>query len=230
MPSPFILALASPQVKVWIIESGYQVIGKYSEGYELGTMKEDILEQLVDDYLKFSGFFTIHNVRFQPSESAPDYNQKDDCVASDIDVVGYHPMREGTDRIWVVSCKSWQAGFDPKRRIALIEGDKTVSGRQAWQSFRELVKRKWADGLIAEIERLTGTTKFTYVTAVTKLRGEVDVWQGHQPFRSNLRGNPIRILTLQTMLSDLYKKTNTTMASSEVGRLLQVIKASGWKP
>jgi hypothetical protein len=27
-------------------------------------MKEDILEQLVDDYLMFNGFFTLHNVKF----------------------------------------------------------------------------------------------------------------------------------------------------------------------
>ena len=72
-------------------------------------MKEDILEQLVDDYLKFYGFFTLHNVKFQPARTHPEYVQKDDCVASDIDVVGFHPMREGVDRVWVVSCKSWQA-------------------------------------------------------------------------------------------------------------------------
>ena len=193
-------------------------------------MKEDILEQLVDDYLKFNGFFTLHNVKFQPAETDPEYVLKDDCVASDIDVVGFHPMREGIGRTWVVSCKSWQAGFDPKRRIELINGKKKISGRQAWQSFRELVKKKWADGLIARIEKLTGSTKFTYFTAVTKLRGEASIWEQHQPFRENLRDNPIKILTLQEMLSDLYKKTDTTVASSEVGRLLQVIKASGWKP
>ncbi len=193
-------------------------------------MKEDILEQLVDDYLKFNGFFTLHNVKFQPAKTDPEYVQKDDCVASDIDVVGFHPMREGIDRTWVVSCKSWQAGFDPKRRIQLIDGNKKISGREAWQSFRELVKKKWADALIAEIEKLTGSRKFTYVTAVTRLRGEASVWQEHQPFIDNLHGNPIKILTLQEILSDLYEKTDTTVASSEVGRLLQVIKASGWKP
>jgi hypothetical protein len=193
-------------------------------------MKEDILEQLVDDYLKFNGFFTLHNVKFQPAKTDPEYVQKDDCVASDIDVVGFHPMREGIDRTWVVSCKSWQAGFDPKRRIQLIDGNKKISGREAWQSFRELVKKKWADALIAEIEKLTGSRKFTYVTAVTRLRGEASVWQEHQRFIDNLHGNPIKILTLQEILRDLYEKTDTTVASSEVGRLLQVIKASGWKP
>jgi len=193
-------------------------------------MKEDILEQLVDDYLMFNGFFTIHNLKFLPSATDPEYVKNKDSVASDIDVVGFHPRREGADRIWVVSCKSWQGGFDPVARIAAIEANKIQYGRAAWKSFRELVKKKWADALIAEIEKLTGSTNFTYVTAVTKLRGDASVWQEHKPFRDNLRGNPIKILALQDMLSDLYKKTNTTVASSEVGRLLQVIKASGWKP
>ena len=193
-------------------------------------MKEDILEQLVDDYLKFNGFFTIHNVKFQPSNSHPDYIKAADCVASDVDVVGFHPMRSGTDKVWVVSCKSWQIGFDARDRVEAIEQDKKREGRPAWQSFRELVKPKWAHGLITEIERLTGTTQFTYVTAVTKLIGSAERWEQNEIFRKNLRSNPIRILTLQEMLSDLYGKTKTTVASSEVGRLLQVIKASGWKP
>jgi hypothetical protein len=193
-------------------------------------MKEDILEQLVDDYLKFNGFFTAHNVKFQPTATDPDYIKRDDCVASDVDVIGFHPRREGAGRVWVVSCKSWQAGFDPNEKIASIEGNKIRSGRLAWRAFRELVKKKWADGLIGEIERLTGSRQFTYVTAVTKLRGDASIWEQYQPFRQNLRGNPIKVLTLQEMLSDLYSKTKTTVASSEVGRLLQVIKASGWKP
>jgi len=29
-------------------------------------VKEDILEQIVDDYLQFNGYFTTHNVRFKP--------------------------------------------------------------------------------------------------------------------------------------------------------------------
>lgn len=194
-------------------------------------MKEDILEQLVDDYLMFNGYFTIHNVKFLPSATDPEYVKNKDSVASDIDVVGFHPLREGPDRIWVVSCKSWQSGFDPLESIGAIESNKIQYGRARWKSFRELAKKKWANALIAKIETLTGSTQFTHVTAVTKLiRSDASVWQEHKPFRDNLRGNPIRVLTLQEMLSDLYKKTNSTVASSEVGRLLQVIKASGWKP
>ena len=37
-------------------------------------MKEDILEQIVDDYLQFKGYFTTHNVRFKPDPSHPDRN------------------------------------------------------------------------------------------------------------------------------------------------------------
>ena len=29
-------------------------------------MKEDVLEQIVDDYLQMQGYFTTHNVRFNP--------------------------------------------------------------------------------------------------------------------------------------------------------------------
>jgi hypothetical protein len=192
-------------------------------------MKEDILEQLVDDYLKSNGFFTIHNVRFKPSFTDPEYDRQTDCVTSDIDVIGFNPLRKGVDRTCVVSCKSWQAGFDPRAQIACIEGKHVVSGRARWKLFRELVKKKWADGLIAEIERLTGSGEFTYVTAVTKLRGDRSLWEENQIFRNNLRGNPIKIFTLAEMLSDLFNHINTTVAPSQVGRLLQVIKASGWR-
>ena len=31
-------------------------------------------------------------------------------------------MRQGAEGAWVVSCYSWQAGFDPREKIASIEG------------------------------------------------------------------------------------------------------------
>jgi hypothetical protein len=134
-------------------------------------MKEDILEQLVDDYLQLRGFFTIHNVKFRPAPDDPKYVIKQDAVHSDVDVVGFHPLRKGPDRIWVVSCKSWQGGFAPTAWITAIEKNKRLGGREAWRYFRELVNKKWADALIGKIENLTGSTEFTYVTAVTKLLG-----------------------------------------------------------
>jgi hypothetical protein len=193
-------------------------------------MKEDILEQLVDDYLMFNGYFTIHNVKFRPCATHQEYVKNQDSSFSDVDVVGFNPLLKGCDRTWVVSCKSWQAGFDPAGNIAKIDSDEIIHGRPRWKSFRELAKPKWGHGLIAKVQELTGSTQFTYLTAVTKLKGDARAWEEHRPFKKNLRGNPIRILTLQEMLNDLYKKADKTLASSEIGRLLQVIKASGWKP
>jgi hypothetical protein len=188
--------------------------------------------KIVDDYLKFCGFFTLHNVKFQPSEADPDFSPRDDSVPSDVDIVGFHPKREGTERIWVISCQKWHEGhgFEPLESIAAIEGNRIVLGEQAWRAFPELVERKWADALIGEIERLTGSAQFTYVTAVARLRGDATVWERHQRFRDNLRGNPIKILTLEEMLSELCKKTNTTAAALEIGSPLEVIQAAGSKP
>jgi hypothetical protein len=53
------------------------------------------------------------------------------------------------------------------------------------------------------------------MTAVTKLLGEAQPRREYQPFRDNLSNNPIKILTLQDMLRDLYAKTRSTVASSD---------------
>jgi hypothetical protein len=65
----------------------------------------------------------------------------------------------------------------------------------------------------ARLPRRMGSSHFTYVTAVTKLRGDASLWVNYEPFKDNLRGNPIKILTLQEMLSDLHKKTRTRFQS-----------------
>ena len=138
-------------------------------------------------------------------------------------------MRNSIDQTLVVSCKSGKRDRSEETDYT-DEQNKLFRDEKHGNRSRELVRKKWDDGLITKIESLTGYPQFTYVTAVTKLKGDAGVWQVSLPFRNNLRGNPIKILTLQEMLSDFYDKTDTTVASSEVGRLLQVIKASGWKP
>jgi len=190
-------------------------------------MKEDILEQLLDDYLQLRGFFTIHNLKFRPLHGDRGYNPDQDRVHSDVDIVGFHPLHKGPDRVWVVSCKSWQGGFSPRANISYIEKEKTVFGREAWRRFRELANKKWANALIREIRERTGSKQFTYVTAVTKLVGDKSQWERYDLFRKNLRGNPIKVLTLREILADVYQKATRTVASSEVGRLVQIIKASG---
>src|ERR1041385_7938847 len=191
-------------------------------------MKEDILEQLVDDYLLAKGYFTRHNVKFKPRADHPEFISRDDSNHSDIDVLGYHPLRSGSDRVVAVSCKSWQGGFDIAAGLRDIAANRRVSGREAWKRFRELVRPKWSEAFMATIEHETGSREFTYVTAVTALKGDRALWENEPQFQAAMNHNPIRIWTLADMLSELFPKLGTAVASSQFGRTLQLIKASGW--
>lgn len=103
-----------------------------------------------------------------------------------------------------------------------------VSGREAWRGFRELTKEKWATAFRATVAELTGSSSFAYITAVTKVIGSRSAWQHNATFREHLRGNPIEILSFGDVLKELFPYIDTTPASSQVGRVLQLIKASGW--
>jgi len=80
---------------------------------------------------------------------------------------------------------------------------------------------------VAEIERRTGTDKFTYFLAVTRLTGDASAWENDPTIHENLRGNPFRFLTLETMWSSVLSTVTTTPAASEMGRLAQLLKAAG---
>jgi hypothetical protein len=150
-----------------------------------------------------------------------------DSNHSDIDVIGFHPTRSGPERVKVVSCKSWQGGFDASAEIRNIEQHKVVRGREAWKSFRELVVPKWSEAFLAAIQTATGQQEFTYITAVTKLVGSKSTWETNPTFIQSLGGNPIRILDLREMLNSISPSLSTTLAGTEVGRMLQLFKAAG---
>ena len=189
-------------------------------------MKEDILEQLVDDYLQSEGYFTKKNIKFLPDKSHPDFETLKDSNHSDIDVIGYNPNLQGANQVWAVSCKSWQGGFNPKSIIKSIETGKKFSGRESWKAFRELVQPKWSHAFIAEVRKCTGAESFTYVTAVTNLIGDRTVWESNTNFIQSLEGNPIKLVTLQEMVDAILKNLKTTLASSDLGRTLQLLKVS----
>lgn len=50
--------------------------------------KEDMLEQIAEEYLAHNGYFVQHNVKFLPCKDHPDFIQKKDSNHSDIDVIG----------------------------------------------------------------------------------------------------------------------------------------------
>jgi hypothetical protein len=196
-------------------------------------MKEDILEQLVDDYLMHKGYLTRHNVRYKPSPRHRDYNADQDRVASDIDVVAVHPLINSEEGVVVVSSKAWQGGFDPARHLAqIVRADGRVAGREAWKPFRELVKPKWGEAFVNKIAEITGRRRFVYWTVTTLLLNteQRSLWEANSEFRANLGGNPIRLVTLREMLDELWRDLTKTPAASDVGRMLQLMKAARWVP
>jgi hypothetical protein len=191
-------------------------------------MKEDILEQVVDDYLQARGYFTRHNIKFRPRPKHPDFATKEDSVPSDIDVLGINPHLRGASRVWVVTCKSWQIGFNVTSRLAALEENKVVGGREFWRSFRELMVPKWSEAFHDVVLHETGARMFTYIIAVTRLSGDPRVWEGHKRFQRALRGNPMKLLTLSEMVDEVLQRITKTPASSDTGRTLQLLKASGF--
>lgn len=193
-------------------------------------MKEDILEQLVDEYLMHKGYFTMHNVKFKPSVNDPEFDRQLDSVASDIDVIGFHPSKQSFERVIVVSCKSWQGGFDARATLDRIDNEKKSGGRYEWQKYRELCRPKWSRAFLAAVEGATGTRQFTYWTAVTKVtnRESCKAWETRSSFREALGGNPIRVVPFADLLDDVWDQLATTPAATELGRMIQLMKASRW--
>ena len=189
--------------------------------------KEDILEQLVEEFLIHRGYFVRHNVKFLPRKDHPNYITNQNSNHSDIDVLAIHPKLEGPDRVWAVSCKSWQSGLNPEQKIQQIIQNKIVSGREAWRGFRELVRPKWSEAFISSVQAATGYSSFTYVTAVTHVVGCAETWEQYPPFREAMSGNPIKLVTLQEMLQEVSSSLSTTVAGTELGRTLQLFKAAG---
>jgi hypothetical protein len=191
-------------------------------------MKEDVLEQIVDDYLQFDGFFTTHNVHFRPRSDHPEFNAAADSVPSDVDVVGYNPNKEGRDRVVVVSCKAWQAGFDATARLAeLREEKKSPPGKKPWRHFRELWIEKWSEAFRATIFELTGQYDFAYRIAVTRLKGDTASWEKDPRISRNLSGCSVGFLPLAELWPRMLAELDKTPAASEIGRLAQLLKASG---
>ena len=196
-------------------------------------MKEDVLEQVVEDYLQSRGYFTRHNLKFKPSSSHPDFVKIDDAVHSDIDVIGVHPTKSGVDRVWVVSCKSWQSGFWPDRKLKELNEEVKNPKRPFWKHVREIWSPKWNEAFRDEVERVCGQRNFKYSIAVSKLTGKLDVkastelWANDPTIGERLSGCEFSFITFDQMWNELIAGIGTTPANSEIGRVAQLLKASG---
>ena len=190
-------------------------------------MKEDILEQIVEDYLQSQGYFTRHNVKFRPDQTDPNFISKDDSSYSDIDIVGLHP--DPSKPVMVVSCKSWQAGHDPTGYWKAVQAGGKHKGRIAWKAYRELTVPKWGRAFCKKIEEISGRSDFTYLTAVTRLIGGTDakqLWENHPQARQQLQNNPIEVITIEQMVAKMLPAMTTTTEGSMLGRTLQLLKTA----
>lgn len=129
----------------------------------------------------------------------------------------------------VISCKSWQKGFNPSSELDAIVNDKVRRGRKAWQAFRELTVPKWSEAFLKAVQDATGSDRFTYVTAVTRVVGDKSLWETHKPFQQALGDNPVSILTFREMITEIQGELTTTLAATEVGRMLQLFAAADMK-
>lgn len=197
-------------------------------------MKEDILEQLVDDWLRFQGYFTLHNVKFKPNQSWHRYNARLHSVPSDIDVIGYHPGKNGTERVLVCTCKSYENGFNPNDWSGAVLNPSTIrSGVPAWKKFHELGDDIWSRAFREQVEKVTGQTDFTYIVAVTRLSGRfacpLDFTECEE-FIERIGNNRLRILTLDNILTDIWPDIGRQTESSQLASTLRLLKASNWRP
>ena len=81
--------------------------------------------------------------------------------------------------------------------------------------------------MISAVRQATGVERFTYVTAVTAVKGDRKLWENHESFVQQLGRNPIRLITLGDMLGELVPELSTTVTNSQLSRTLQLIKAAG---
>ena len=190
-------------------------------------MKEDILEQIASDYLNLCGYFTQTNIKYRPDKNDSDWNGRQDGVHSDIDVLGFNPCLSRHKRVVAVSCKSWQGGVCPQWGIEQIKSGKQVSGRERWKTYRELVSPKWGRAFRGKVKELTGESSFEYWMLCTKLDDDDEgkVWTKNKEFRKNLTPH-LKIVTLSWIFRETASMISTTPANSELGRLIQLLKAA----
>lgn len=72
--------------------------------------------------------------------------------------------------------------------------------------LRELLRPKWSEAFRTAVERETGSADFTYVIAVTVLKGDSSRWENEPRFQEAMNQNPIQIWTLADMLSELFRR------------------------
>jgi hypothetical protein len=203
-------------------------------------MTEDILEQLVDNYFKRrEGTFSKHNVKYRPNISRMNNTDKKKySVHSDIDVLCVDQIKK---EAFAISCKSWQSGFDCKYYLENLKDQKKMEvvkhGRAIWKNLREITNPIWAEAFREKIKTECRTTKYTFIIAVTKLKNEEykEAFENCPEFIKVITNSgkfkiKIKFLTLKEIIETISaEEQNTAVESSEIARLIQLLKAANMK-
>jgi hypothetical protein len=205
-------------------------------------MKEDILEQIVEDWqLSQKGCFVKHNIKFRPDPESEDYDSQKDSVNSDIDILSINI--NDNNKVSVFNCKSWQKGFNIKYFYENLMVDEIITynlihGHKTIKYFREFVINKWRKAFIKAIFEETKSKKFTYYVVCTKIinnkNNEKELFEKSEIIKNSFYSDgaeiEIKIITLAELIYDfkrrIDKKITNYTESTEVGRLLQLIEAS----
>ena len=198
-----------------------------------------------DWFISKDGFFTKHNIKFRPrKDTAENYNGTYDSVHSDIDILAINANASGYDRVFAVTCKSWQGGFNAKSWLEALtkditEFEKTGYGREKWKYFRELVAPKWTEAFVDEMYKQTGTRESTYYIACTKIinnkNNETGQFEDSGVFKERFEKYgaqvKVKILIFKEIFKDtkerIDRKETHAQESTQIGRLMQLMKASG---
>lgn len=211
-------------------------------------MKEDILEQIAEDWLLSSpGCFAKANVKYRPHGKGSIKSK--DSNHSDIDIIALFIDKTKRISVKIVSCKSWQGGFSRQVFIEASKNKAKYSKNQKMfreKRFRELFQPKWTKAFLDEIERQTFSKTFQYYIAVTRETSNTNA-KINQDFAICCRriktffkkqygvNISIQTITVKVMLKEIRSRarldqhnlTNEhTLEPSMLGRLLQVINGA----
>jgi len=214
-------------------------------------MKEDILEQIAEDfYSKKFGYFTKHNIKFRPSEKESTYIAKYDSVHSDIDLIIIDTHKR--NKIITVSCKSWQGGFNISKFKNTLENalnkqpSKTPGKRDDWCAFRELCIHRWTNSFLKILRNElnvadTQKIELEYVILCTKItRGSLKDKRDFENseaikkyFKQKKINLKLKVITIDEMIAEILKimneKDTPYVENTHLSRTLQLMIASGMK-
>jgi hypothetical protein len=110
--------------------------------------------------------------------------------------------------------------------------EKANPKRETWKGFREIWEPRWSEAFRTAIHDATGASNFRYSIAVTRLRGSLSqqeaeaAWASEPVIAGLLARCDFSFLTMRQMWSHLQQELTTTPASSEIGRLAQLLEAA----